>query len=192
MLDQVEKLGEEIESLRKERRKLLTDYFAGPVHDYSLRTLEGDEVLLTQLFGNHSELLMIHNMGARCVYCTLWADGLRGFAAHIMNRCALVLVTPDEWESASKFVSPREWNYPVASFCGTSLGRDMGFEKNGEYWPGYSALRLKEDGTIQRTGGDIFGPGDDYCSIWHYFEMLPNGVAGWEPQYRYSKLPMMG
>jgi len=29
------------------------------------------------------------------------------------------------------------------------------------------------------------GPGDDFCSVWHLFNLLPEGPDGWEPQYKY-------
>ena len=31
----------------------------------------------------HDRLLMIHNMGEACRYCTLWADGFNGFLPHL-------------------------------------------------------------------------------------------------------------
>jgi len=31
-----------------------------------------------------------------------------------------------------------------------------------------------------------FSPGDDFCSLWHFFDLLPEGTGDWQPQYRYD------
>src|SRR5438045_1646563 len=43
------------------------------VKDYTFATPAG-EVSLSQLFGSRRDLLVVHNMGRHCPYCTLWAD----------------------------------------------------------------------------------------------------------------------
>ena len=44
------------------------------VPDYELRGTDG-VVRLSEMFGAKSDLILIHNMGAGCPYCTMWADG---------------------------------------------------------------------------------------------------------------------
>lgn len=186
-------MNEEIESLQKQlvacrerltaaRRRLPSE----PVEDYTLRRADGSAVKLSELFAGKPDLLVIHNMGRRCAYCTLWADGFTGFTPHIQSRAALVLVSPDEPTVLAEFAQSRGWNYPLASAYGTSFIRDLGFESNdGMAQPGVSALR-REGGAITRVARDSFGPGDAYCSIWHLFDLLKDGANGWEPKYQYA------
>jgi len=38
---------------------------------------------------------------------------------------------------------------------------------------------------ICRVSDTGFQPGDDFCAIWHFFDLLPEGANGWQPQYKY-------
>ena len=51
--------------------------------------------------------------------------------------------------------------------------------------PGVSTFRKNADGTIDRIAKDFFGPGDLYCGVWHLFDLLADGVDGWEAQLEY-------
>ena len=158
-----------------------------PLHvdDYQLKTPEGQEISLFSLFQGKDELIVIHNMGKGCRYCTLWADVFNGFVQHFENRVPFVVVTPDKPEIVKAFSESRGWKFKILSAQGTSFIKDMGFEKAGQAQPGVSAFRKSQDGTVLRTASDHFGPGDDYCSVWPLFDLLPKGVNGWEPQYKY-------
>lgn len=189
----------QIESLEREVRQAkerLADAIGGlapePVRDHALRAApSGASVRLSELFGASRDLLVIHNMGKRCVYCTLWADGFSSLYKHLANRCAFVLTTPDEPQVAGAFASARGWTFPVVSHAGTSFASDLGYKQDrddaahGPYTPGVSGLRLNEDGTITRKGSRSFGPGDDFCSLWPMLDLLEGGAAGWEPRYAY-------
>ena len=63
------------------------------VQDYSFTGSAGEKVKLSEMFGSGSELILIHNMGRTCRYCTLWADGLNGFTKHLESRAAFVVTT---------------------------------------------------------------------------------------------------
>jgi hypothetical protein len=30
-----------------------------------------------------------------------------------------------------------------------------------------------------------FGPGDDFCTLWHLFDLIPEGSGDWQPKYKY-------
>lgn len=165
------------------------------VRDYSLRMAgSGASVQLSELFGASRDLLVVHNMGRSCVYCTLWADGFASVYKHLATRCGFVLTTPDAPDVAAAFASARGWTFPVISHAGTSFAKDLGFVaihdkgpnagKEG-LMPGVSALRRNPDGTIARTGSRPFGPGDDFCSVFPMFELLQGGVGEWQPKYHY-------
>jgi predicted dithiol-disulfide oxidoreductase (DUF899 family) len=52
------------------------------VRNYTFTTIDGETSLL-DMFGGKDRLLLIHNMGQGCRYCTLWADGFNGFLPHL-------------------------------------------------------------------------------------------------------------
>lgn len=172
------KLGERITELRRQRP-------AEPVRDYTLRRSDGSDVKLSELFGDKSDLLVIHNMGRSCPYCTLWADGFNGVAKHLQNRAGFAVISPDDPETQARFAADRGWTFPLCSAQGTTFIEDMGYLKEEGYWPGVSAFRKNEDGSIVRVARDYLGPGDAYCSVWHLFDLLPDGPNGWEPKYSY-------
>jgi predicted dithiol-disulfide oxidoreductase (DUF899 family) len=189
MSETVQKLYSEYQ----EAAKRLTDAMRvdppEPVGDYTFKTPDGS-VTLSELFGGRDELLLIHNMGKACSYCTLWADGLNGQADHYADRSAFVVVSPDESDVQAEFARSRGWRFPTASCAGTTFAKDMGYEPEpGKFWPGASAFLKRPDGSIVRTGRTMFGPGDPYCPIWHLMDLLPRGRGEWAPKYAYDAAP---
>jgi len=155
------------------------------VPDYVFKDQAGKTVSLAQLFGAKKELILVHNMGAHCPYCTLWADGFTGLAKHLEDRAAFVVESADTPKQQKTFYRSRGWNFPMVSSAGSDFKRRMGFaDEQGNPHPGVSVL-VKSGGKIYRTARDTFGPGDDYCALWHLFDLLPKGAAGWTPKYRY-------
>jgi predicted dithiol-disulfide oxidoreductase (DUF899 family) len=178
-------LSDELMKLRAKAAELRRKIPAVEVQDYSLTGMSGEKVKLSEIFGYQDELILIHNMGRTCRSCTLWADGLNGFTKHFENRAAFALTSPDNYEIARKFSMERGWMFKIFSTEGTSFKRDMGFaDISGEPQPGVSIFKKEPDGRIIHVTKDYFGPGDDYCSIWHFFDLLPSGKE-WEPQYHY-------
>ncbi len=155
------------------------------VADCDLMTRDGP-VKLSQFFQDVRDLIVIHNMGKSCRYCTLWADGFNGLADHLHDRCAVVLVSPDDAETLEAFADDRGWLFAVASAKDSSFIQDMGFEHDGKPSPGVSMMYLDEDGSIVRVARDGFGPFDPYCSAWHLFARLKDGVNDWEPKLDYE------
>lgn len=155
-----------------------------PVRDYTFQS-RGGSIRLSELLGAKDDLVVVHNMGRSCVYCTMWADGLSGLAPHLSDRAAFVLSSPDPVEVQSAFADSRGWRFPVVSTRGTTFAADMGFESGGRPMPGYSVFRRQSDGSLARTGASHFGPGDDYCAIWPMMEQMERGVDGWKPKFEY-------
>ena len=90
----------QVSDLRGKIRELQQSAEPQAVTDYTFATPDGP-VRLSQLFGDKASLFVIHNMGVRCPYCTLWADGLNGLLAHIENRTSFVVVSPSWQRSPS-------------------------------------------------------------------------------------------
>ncbi|MSQ89887.1 MAG: DUF899 domain-containing protein [Phycisphaerales bacterium] len=175
-------IDEELKALQAERRALRMKIAAAPVHDYDFRRPDGSTVKLSQLFGAHDDMLIVHNMGERCQHCALWADGFIGFARHLAQRCAFVLASLDSPESLTAQIALRGWNYPVVSDGGTSFNLDMGYEpKPDSRYPGVSSFHRSADGSIARVSSAFFGPGDQFCSIWPLFELFADGHKEWSP-----------
>lgn len=188
-------LNQEIDSLQKEifakqaqLAKLRLNLAREEISDYTFKDIQGKEHSLLDLFEDKEELLLIHNMGKSCVYCTMWADGLSGMYHIIKDRVNIVLTSPDEHYIMKEITRERNWQIPSYSYHGSDFSVEMGFAKDKEgrrwYMPGVSALVLKE-GKIYRTAKDSFGPGDVYCPPWHLFSLLPKGANDWHPKYKY-------
>lgn len=156
------------------------------VDDWTLKTTEGSPVTLSELFAGKRELLVVHNMGRGCVYCTHWADGFRGHAEALNDRAAFVLCSNDPPEEVRAFAASRRWNFRCVSGAGSGFARAMGYaDAAGNPHPGVSAFHKLDDGSIVRTGHSPFGPGDDFCPTWPLFDLL-GGPAGWQPKYDYA------
>jgi len=181
-IDQIER---EIE-LAKERLTAARRKLPGePVPDYVFHKTDGSEIKLSELFGDKLDLILIHNMGRSCSYCTLWADGFNGFTQHLENRAGFVLTSPDAPAVQAEFAASRGWKFQTASVKGSPFVRDMRFLLDDGYWPGVSTFRKHEDGSMTRVGKAIFGPGDDFCSVWPLLDLLQDGAKNWEPKLKY-------
>lgn len=184
------KIAEKEKELIKVKRELLDLRKQHPgfsVHDYTLTSTQGKEVSLSQLFQDKNELIVIHNMGKSCAYCTLWADGFNGFANHFESRAAFVLTSPDDDQTLAEFKQQRNWHFECVSTKGTTFKEDLGFkDEKGYVLPGVSILLKEEDGSIKHYTKAAFGPGDDYCSIWSLFDLLPDESKDWRPRLNYK------
>lgn len=188
LVREIDALEQQIAALKIKSAEAKRRLEPAPVKDYALAMAgSGVRVRLSDLFGDKQDLIVIHNMGRKCAYCTLWADGFAGLYKHLSSRCAFVLATPDEPVVAAAFAAARHWTFPIVSISASPFGREMGFQReNGGVIPGASAYSKGEDGRIVRTSvAAEFGPGDSFCPVWHLFEMLKDGANGWEPKYHY-------
>lgn len=184
--NEIDQLDYQIQELRGKLAELKRQRPAEPVPDYEFRAADGTPVRLSALFGERDELILVHNMGRECPYCTLWADGLTGFVPHFESRAAFVVTSPDPPEVQREFAAERGWNFRMVSAHGTTFVNDMGFVDPEEgFMPGVSIFQRRADGGCDRVTRAEFGPGDDFCAIWHFFELLPRGADGWEPMHRY-------
>ena len=174
----------QIVELRGKMRELQQSVEPEEVKDYEFSSAEG-KVRLSKLFGDKEYLFVIHNMGAGCRYCTLWADGFNGSLPHIENRAAFVVASPDDPVAQQKFKTERGWRFRMVSHCDTNFAGDMGYRSDNGWPPGVSVFH-KRGQKIYRVSDTSFQPGDDFCAIWHFFDLLPEGANDWQPQYKYQ------
>jgi predicted dithiol-disulfide oxidoreductase (DUF899 family) len=187
---EIEALYQEIQERRNKIIELLKRA-ARPIEKiYSFVDWSNQRVTLDELFGDKEDLIVIHNMGKGCVYCTLWADEINGIRQHLSNRAALAVINPNPIEVQKEFAASRGWQFRMLSDADMDFTLDMGFaiEKDGKRYaqPGFSTFHRDADGKISRVGYDEFGPGDQYSSVWHFFDLLKDGVKEWEPEYSYA------
>ena len=173
----------QISAIREQMRAAQAEAEPQEVNDYEFQTSEG-AVRLSQLFGDHQQLILVHNMGKGCPYCTLWADGYNGIHHHVANRAAFVVSSPDAPAVQREFATSRGWKFPMVSHAGSTFAADMGFRTAKGWLPGVSVFQRRGD-RIVRVSEASFSPGDDFCSLWHLFDLLPGGAGEWQPRYRY-------
>ncbi|PLR67761.1 DUF899 family protein [Bacillus sp. UMB0893] len=181
LMDEIQILEKELLEKKKrltDLRKLVPNKMA---ENYQFIASNGHSVTLLQLFKEKDELIVVHNMGKSCSYCTMWADCFNGVYHHISKKAAFVLSTPDEPHVQDAFAAQRGWKFPIISTAGTSFKQDFGYEKNGYYYPGVSTFRKDDKGSIYHCAHAPFGPGDDFCSVWPLFDLLPSGSESYRP-----------
>ena len=154
------------------------------VKDYFLSGPDG-KVRLSELFRGKRDLIVIHNMGRSCPYCTMWADGFNGLRHHFANRAGFAVVSPDAVRTQQQFAQSRGWGFPMYSGKGSTFIKDMGYlPKANEPMPGVSTFRRK-GAKIYRIATAPFGPFDQFCATWPLFALLDGGVGDWAPKFRY-------
>lgn len=155
------------------------------VNDYEFYNWQNKKIKLSKLFGNKNDLILIHNMGKKCPYCTMWADGFQGVLKHLENRAGFVVISPDKIKIQKEFAKKRGWKFEMVYSTGP-FTRDMGFEtRKKEPLPGVSVFHKERDGKILRVAKAEFGPGDKYCIVWHFFDLLKGGSKNWQPKFSY-------
>ena len=157
------------------------------VPNYTFLTLDG-KTTLAELFANQDRLLLIHNMGQGCRYCTLWADGINGILKHLENAMSVVLVSKDAPDVQRRFAAERGWNIRIASHSGGAYMKEQCAFGDDVNMPG-AVVYERKDNKIVRRGGTIFGPGDLYSPMWHFLALAGISSADWTPQYRYWQAP---
>ncbi len=185
--NQMRSLQSQIETLQTELNALKRSRHARDVDDYTFAVPNGSR-RLSELFGDHDDLIVIHNMGSTCPYCTMWGDGLNGLGPYIADRAGFVIVSPDAPDRQQEFAASRGWNVRMVSDAERAFTREMGFvttQDGGEYFlPGFSVFHRDESGRIRRVAADYFGPGDVYCGAWHMFDLLDGGAGRWHPKFQ--------
>jgi len=102
----------------------------------------------------------------------------------VANRVAFVVSSPDPPEVQREFAASRGWKFPMVSHAGTTFAADMGFRTDKGWRPGVSVFR-RAGNKIFRVSEATFSPGDDFCTVWHLFDLLPGGPGDWRPKFRY-------
>ena len=185
--DEITQLELQIRELMIRLNELRKSNPGSEIPNYTFATLNGETTLL-DLFGKKDRLLVIHNMGQGCRYCTLWADGFNGFLPHLEMVMSVVLVSKDSPETQRRFANSRGWRFRLASHLGGDYLREQTVSQDYDNMPGAVVYDRRSD-AIFRKNDCVFGPGDVYCSMWSLLALAGLGEDDWTPQYRYWQRP---
>ncbi len=158
------------------------------------------DVRLSELFGSHDTLILMHFMfGGQqedpCPMCTLWADGYDGVVAHILQRAAFGVVVEGDPERFRAHAKRRGWRgLRLLSSGATSFKDDLAMQSpEGQQFPGVSVFTRDAEGRLAHTytGGAALKSGEwrgmDLLSpVWHFLDLIPVGRGDWMPRLSYD------
>ncbi len=150
-IEQLAAYRRQIATIRDEMRALQAGVEPEPVEDYQLVTSQGP-IRLSALFGDKNTLFVIHNMGAGCSYCTLWADGFNGVLPHLESRAAFVVSSPDAPERQE---SSRPLAAGASGWCLTGVRPSRRTWATRARTAGCLAFRCSEGKTARWSGSPI-------------------------------------
>ena len=185
--ERILELQKQIFTLVAELENLQRNHSGDEVPNYEFTTEHGNLRLL-DLFAGRDRLLLIHNMGQGCRYCTLWADGFNGVLPHLESAMSVALVSKDPPELQRRMANSRGWRFRLASHGGGAYIREQTVMEGSDNYPG-AVTYQREGDRIIRLNSSIFGPGDLYCPTWNLLAMAGMGPDSWTPQYSYWQRP---
>lgn len=141
VLSEIQKLQEDIMEKKQRLAEMMRNVAPKKVKNYVFKSFRQGDVSLLDLFEEKDELIVVHNMGKSCMYCTTWADGLNGLYHHIRRKAAFVVSTPDSTEVQENVAAERSWVFPMVSTKDTTFKEDTGFAKDNLYYPGVSIFQ---------------------------------------------------
>ena len=182
--EKISQYRRQIADLREKMRSAQASIEPEQVKDYEFRRAGGG-VRLSELSATRT----------RCSSCTIWEPRVR--TAHCGRTastacstiCAAarpsVVASPDTPEQQQKFAQGRGWRFPMVSCQGNTFAQDMGYWRDDQAMPGVSVFK-RQGGKLVRVADTSFSPGDDFCGVWHFLDLIPEGAAGWQPKYSYA------
>ncbi len=182
---EIRALENEISASKKRLAELRKKLKPKPVTDHVFKDSNGFSVKLSELFGDQKELIMVSNMGKQCRYCTLWADNYNGIVKPLNDRAAFVVASPDSPETQREFAKSRGWDFRMVSHQKNNWANETGVSNSDRINPAVVSYVKDENGQIYQVAISGFGPGDNFCNMWDFIDMLPAGVNGWQPKDDY-------
>ena len=182
---EIRKLEHEIAEKKAALAKLIQAEKGKEIQEYTFLDKNNISISLAELFGTKTELIIVFYMGIKCKYCTLWADNYNGISAPLNNRAAFAVISHETPDEQTKIKASRNWNFEMYSRMNNSFAQDLGFaDSKNSPSPGIASFSLKGDKIFihHRT---LFGPGDNYCNMWDFINILPSGLNDWQPKYNY-------
>lgn len=157
------------------------------IKNYEFLTLEGP-ASLSDFFAKKDKLMVIHNMGQNCRWCTAWADILNGALPHLESEFSVILVSKDTPEAQRKLALSRKWRFRMASHGGREYITEQSIISNEENVPGLVCYQRRGE-KIFRKNSSKFYPGDVFNPIFHVLSVGEVGLKDFQPQFNYWTRP---
>jgi predicted dithiol-disulfide oxidoreductase (DUF899 family) len=186
-MTEAERLESEIMAKALQLAALRAQESAVQVPDYPFTTLQGTTTL-SALFAEQTRLLVIHNMGQGCRYCTVWGDGINGVLRHLEATMAVVVVSKDSPQVQRRLAMDRGWRMRMASHGGGPYIVEQSVVPGEKNFPG-AVVYERQAGQIRRRGRAAFGPGDLYSPLWHFLALAGTAAEDFTPQFHYWGRP---
>lgn len=182
---EIRSVEQEISEGKKRLAELRRKLKPQPVSDQVFEDNDGGSVKLSELFGDSKELILVSNMGKSCKYCTLWGDNYNGLVKPLNDRASFVVASPDSPEVQNEFAESRGWNFKMVSHRNNGWADETGVSHAEGINPAVASYIKDDNGQVYLVAVSGFGPGDNFCNMWDFIDLLPAGVNGWQPKYDY-------
>ena len=99
------------------------------------------------------------------------------------------MVSKDSPAIQREFANSRQWRFRMVSHGGGEYMAEQVAADGMDNMPGAVVYELDGE-RIVRKAHTFFGPGDLYCSQWHFLGLVGIGLDEWTPQYVYWQRPV--
>lgn len=175
------------ESLAAKRRALPKRALA---EDYVFEG-EGGSTALSQLFGEHSQLIVYHFMfhpewDEGCKSCSFWADSFDGMIPHLAARdVAFGVISHAPLAKLLAYRKRMGWRFPWLSTAGNSFNFDFNVSFTTEQLESGNAVYNYKDGPVngrEKPGASVFLKDED--TIYHTYSTYARGLDNLNPVYQ--------
>ena len=174
---QIMQLEAEMEAKYDQLSELRAKAEPQALKDYKFNDVNGKAVVLSELFGQHDKLILVHNMGRQCPYCTIWADGFSDSYHRISRKMAFVVTSTETPGQQQENIRERGWQFPMVSSGNNSILEDLGFLEGDTVYPGLALFSRNTKGELFYHGKQVFGSGDQFGMLWHLMDL----AGKWDP-----------
>lgn len=180
LLAQEKEFTRQRDALSKKRQQLP---WVEVSEDYLFDTNEGP-MHLSQLFGEHSQLVVYHFMygpewDVGCKSCSFWADNYNGVVAHLAARdVSLIAVSRTSLDNINNFSKRMNWSFPWVS----SLNNQFNFDYDVSFTEddktsGQASYNYKSGpiGMDELPGVSVFSK-DEAGRLYHSYSTYSRGL----------------
>lgn len=166
--------------------------------DYVFASEEG-AIKLSQLFGEHSQLIVYHFMfhpewDEGCKSCSFWADSFDGMIPHLAARdVGFGVISHAPLEKLLAYRKRMGWRFPWLSAAGNSFNSDFNVSFTAAQLESEDASYNYKDGPIQgreKPGASVFQKDGDV--IYHTYSTYARGLDNLNPVYQLLDLTPRG
>lgn len=176
--ERITRLEEEMEQKYSELSELRAQADPVPLKDYEFIGSDHKTVKLSELMGDSDRMIIVHNMGRQCPYCTVWADGFSDSYHRISKKVPFVVTSKETVEEQKKNIEERNWQFPMVSSKDNRFLEDLGFLPGDLIYPGLAHVSKNPAGELFFHSRHTFGGGDNFGMLWHILDL----VGKWDPE----------